>query len=71
LGSKYDLVLWAKNGESTLPEVLRRSSDVIPHELMSHRILVDDHSVDRSKDIAKDFGWTVYHLVTPENRSND
>jgi hypothetical protein len=60
LAGKYDLVLWAKNGESTLPHVLRRSSEVIPNELISQRILVDDHSVDRSKDIAKDFGWTVY-----------
>jgi cellulose synthase/poly-beta-1,6-N-acetylglucosamine synthase-like glycosyltransferase len=57
---KVDLVMWAKNGESVLPEVLKRIDEVIPHEHACHKILVDDHSIDRTVEIAKDFNWDVY-----------
>jgi glycosyltransferase involved in cell wall biosynthesis len=57
---KFDLVMWAKNGEEFLSEVLKRIDTVIPYECVSQKILVDDHSVDRTVEIAKDFNWTVY-----------
>jgi glycosyltransferase involved in cell wall biosynthesis len=57
---KVDLVMWAKNGEAYLPEVLPRIDRAIPNENICHRILVDDHSIDRTVEIARDFNWTVY-----------
>ena len=57
---KVDLVMWTKNGESYLPEVLTRIDQVIPHENICHKILVDDHSTDRTVEISEDFDWTIY-----------
>jgi glycosyltransferase involved in cell wall biosynthesis len=57
---KVDLVMWAKNGENVLPTVLKRIDEVIPHEVVCHKILVDDHSTDRTTKIAKEFNWNVY-----------
>jgi len=57
---KVDLVMWAKNGEGTLSRVLNRIDEVIPHENVSNKILVDDHSTDNTVKIAKDFNWQVY-----------
>ena len=57
---KFDLVMWAKGGEEFLPKVFKRIDAVIPHECVSQKILVDDHSVDRTVEIARDFNWTVY-----------
>jgi glycosyltransferase involved in cell wall biosynthesis len=52
--------MWAKNGEALLPTVLQRIDQVIPAENVCHKILVDDHSIDRTADIARDFNWDVY-----------
>ncbi len=57
---KVDLVMWAKNGERTLPQVLKRIEEAIPHENVCHKILIDDHSIDRTIEIAKSFNWNVY-----------
>lgn len=57
---KADLVMWAKNGASMLPLVLKRADEVLPNEVIAKKIFVDDHSTDESKEIAKEFGWTVY-----------
>jgi glycosyltransferase involved in cell wall biosynthesis len=57
---KIDLVMWAKNGEAFLPTVLKRIDEVIPHENVCHKILVDDHSTDRTIEIAKSFNWDIY-----------
>ena len=57
---KVDLVMWAKNGEASLPEVLLQIDKVIPHENICHKTLVDDHSVDQTVKIAQDFNWAVY-----------
>jgi glycosyltransferase involved in cell wall biosynthesis len=57
---KVDLVMWAKNGSETLPQVLKRISDVIPSKNINKRIFVDDHSKDYSVEIAERFGWKVY-----------
>lgn len=56
---KVDLVMWTKNGAETLPLVLRRLSESIPAESINNRIIVDDHSTDGTRDIAKSFGWRV------------
>ena len=56
---KVDLVMWTKNGEKTLSSVLNRISQVIPPEKVGNRIIVDDHSVDRTRSIAAMFGWKV------------
>jgi glycosyltransferase involved in cell wall biosynthesis len=57
---KVDLVMWTKNGATCLPEVLARIDQVIPHENVCHKILVDDHSTDRTVEIAKGFNWDIY-----------
>jgi glycosyltransferase involved in cell wall biosynthesis len=56
---KVDLVMWTKNGAKTLPLVLRRLSESIPDECINNRLIVDDHSTDGTRDIAKSFGWRV------------
>jgi glycosyltransferase involved in cell wall biosynthesis len=58
---KADLVIWAKNGASMLPLVLKRADEVLPNEVIAKKIFVDDHSTDESREIAKDFGWRVYN----------
>ncbi|MEM2971973.1 MAG: glycosyltransferase [Candidatus Bathyarchaeia archaeon] len=57
---KVDLVMWTKNGEKTLPKVLERIEQVIPAEVINKKVLVDDHSVDKTVEIAKEFNWNVY-----------
>jgi len=57
---KVDLVMWTKNGEKFLLSVLNRIDSVIPYECVNQKILVDDHSNDRTVEIARDFNWTVY-----------
>jgi len=56
---KIDLVMWTKNGAGTLPSVLKRISEVIPDKFVNNRIVVDDHSSDNTRKIARSFGWTV------------
>ncbi len=58
--NKVDIVMWAKNGATLLPNVLKRIDHVIPSESVCHKILIDDHSTDQTADIAKDFNWNVY-----------
>ena len=56
---KVDLVMWTKNGEATLSQVLRRINQVVPAECVNKKIVVDDHSEDRTRDIARLYGWQV------------
>jgi hypothetical protein len=60
LTTKVDLVMWAKNGASFLPWVLKQIDKVIPSENVSSKIFVDDQSTDMSAKIGKDFNWVVY-----------
>jgi len=55
-----DLVMWTRNAEGTLEPVLRRIEEAIPNENINQKILVDYRSEDRTTDIAKKYGWTVY-----------
>lgn len=57
---KVDLVMWAKNGSETLPQVLKRIDDVIPLGNVNKCIFVDDYSTDNSVEIAEKFGWKIY-----------
>jgi glycosyltransferase involved in cell wall biosynthesis len=52
--------MWTLNGEKFLPFVFRRVEDVIPKEVVHKKILVDDHSTDKTAKIASDFNWQVY-----------
>jgi glycosyltransferase involved in cell wall biosynthesis len=47
-----------------LPKVLKRIDEVIPKNVVHRKILVDDHSIDKTVSIAKQFGWSVY--LNPE-----
>ena len=55
-----DLCMWTLNGEKYLPLVFKRIDEVIPQNFVNKKILVDDGSIDKTVDIAKKFGWTVY-----------
>ena len=57
---KYDICMWAKNGETCLPTVLKRINNVLPQENINKKIFVDDSSTDETVNIAQDFGWTIY-----------
>ena len=57
---KTDIVTWTKNGAKYLPRVLKRIEEVVPSEEAHRKILVDDHSTDSTREIAKDFGWEIY-----------
>jgi len=52
--------MWTKNGTKTLPVVLKRIDEVIPSEAVNSRILIDDHSADDTREVAKSFGWNVF-----------
>jgi hypothetical protein len=51
--------MWTKNGAKTLPNVLKRIDEVVPEEVVCHKTLVDDHSVDNTVKVAEEFGWQV------------
>jgi glycosyltransferase involved in cell wall biosynthesis len=57
---KVDLVMWTKNGQATLPTVLKQIAKVIPSEFVNKKIISDDGSTDYTVEIAKSFGWSVF-----------
>jgi glycosyltransferase involved in cell wall biosynthesis len=59
MNMKVDLVMWTKNGSNTLPSVLKRINEVVPSEFVGQKLIVDDKSVDNTREVAKVFGWTV------------
>jgi glycosyltransferase involved in cell wall biosynthesis len=59
MNMKVDLVMWTKNGSNTLPSVLKRINEVVPGEFVGQKLIVDDKSVDNTREVAKVFGWTV------------
>jgi glycosyltransferase involved in cell wall biosynthesis len=56
---KVDLVMWTKDGAATLPFVLKRIDEVIPSHFVSRRIIIDDRSIDQTREIAESFGWFI------------
>jgi len=52
--------MWTKNGERFLKLVLKRIDEVIPHENVNQKVLVDDRSEDATTEIAKEFNWKIY-----------
>jgi glycosyltransferase involved in cell wall biosynthesis len=58
--TRIDLVMWTHNSEKTLAEVLQRIQEVIPSQYINRKIITDDYSKDRTREIAKDFGWEVH-----------
>ena len=59
MNGKIDLVMWTKNGAETLPIVLKRINEVIPSEFVDNRVIVDDKSMDDTRNIAEACGWNV------------
>jgi glycosyltransferase involved in cell wall biosynthesis len=57
---KIDLVMWTKNGATTLPCVLLRIERVIPKSVIANKIIVDDRSSDDTAQIARRHGWAVH-----------
>ncbi len=54
---KVDIVIWSKNGDKTLDQVMKRINEVIPKEVINNRILVNDHSIDGTPWIVVTNGW--------------
>ena len=57
---KFDLIMWTYNSEKNLLAVLKRIQEVIPSECINRKIITDDHSMDRTREIAEKFGWEVH-----------
>jgi glycosyltransferase involved in cell wall biosynthesis len=51
--------MWTRNGEKTLPSVLKNISEIIPDNSVNKRVIVDDKSTDSTIDIARSFDWIV------------
>jgi len=51
--------MWTKNGANTLAPVLRRIGEVIPTDCVNKRLIIDDKSTDKTRQIAGSFGWQV------------
>lgn len=64
LALKIDLVMWTKNGESTLTECLQSIEKAIPPASVNQKIVIDAHSIDKTRAICERFGWTVYNAET-------
>ena len=52
---KVDLVMWTKDGEKFLRQVLSHMEQVIPEKNANQKIIVDDHRGDKTVRIAKYF----------------
>jgi glycosyltransferase involved in cell wall biosynthesis len=57
---KTDLVMWTHNRAWCIGQVLKRINDVVPHEHVNNRFIVDEHSTDGTVQIAESLGWKVY-----------
>lgn len=51
--------MWTKNGEKTLPYVLKRINTVIPASAINRKIAIDDNSADATRALLEFFGWQV------------
>jgi glycosyltransferase involved in cell wall biosynthesis len=60
MGITVDIVMWTKDGEATLPQVLKSIEEAIPNNVIHRKIIVDDNSIDKTVQIAKNFGWEIY-----------
>lgn len=56
----FDLVMWTKNGAKTLNVVLTQIEKAVPEKVVNQKIIVDDSSVDATRQIAARHGWKVY-----------
>jgi glycosyltransferase involved in cell wall biosynthesis len=52
--------MWTLNGAETLPCVLKRIGEVIPSSSVNKRVIIDDGSLDNTREIAHSFGWQVF-----------
>lgn len=54
-------MMWTKNGERTLDKVLSRIEKVIPEECIDQKFVIDDYSIDATREIAAKHGWLVFY----------
>jgi glycosyltransferase involved in cell wall biosynthesis len=52
--------MWTYNSEKNLPNVLQRIAEVIPPQYINRKIITDDNSTDRTREIAKNYDWEVH-----------
>jgi len=57
---KIDVVMWSKNAGINFERVLERIDQVLPCELIDRKILVDDCSIDDTRDVAEDYNWQIF-----------
>jgi glycosyltransferase involved in cell wall biosynthesis len=51
------------NSAKLLPIVLPQIEKVIPKEVINNKFIVDDFSIDNTKEIAESLGWTVHRSL--------
>ena len=54
-----DLVMWCKNGGWCLKPALQQIDNVIPTKIVHKKVLVDDYSIDDTREIAQKYNWKV------------
>lgn len=57
---QVDACLWTKNSAEFLPATLSRFEKVVPQKNIHKKIMIDDHSTDRSAELGERWGWRVY-----------
>jgi glycosyltransferase involved in cell wall biosynthesis len=56
----FDLVMWTKDGDRSLPYTLDSIEKVVPSKFVHKKIMVDDSSTDGTVNLGKSYGWQVY-----------
>ena len=57
---KVDACIWTKNSGAFLPITLKAFDRAVPRHVLGQKIMVDDHSEDRTVEIGAGFGWNIY-----------
>lgn len=57
---KVDACIWTKNSSKFLPITLKAFDVAVPKDVLGQRIMVDDHSEDKTIEIGENYGWHTY-----------
>ncbi len=57
---KVDVCIWTKNSSKFLPITLNAFNMAVPKDVLGQRIMVDDHSEDKTIEIGESYGWNTY-----------
>lgn len=57
---KVDACIWTKNSSKFLPITLTAFDMTVPKDVLGRKIMVDDHSEDKTVEIGEKYGWRTY-----------